>query len=78
MSSAHNCCICKSHQTDHERIQRILHDQYTFNVQCISANQNLTELITERETKIALHEAQINEQREEILKLKSELGSISH
>jgi hypothetical protein len=57
-------CDCYSHRTEPERVNRILNEQYKFNLQCITANNNLTHKITERENKIASYEVQLNELRE--------------
>ena len=77
MSSSHDCSDCRIHQANPERIKRILDDQYAFNVQCVKSIQSLTEHITEKETRIALYESELNDQRDKILELKNILGTYS-
>ena len=64
------------HQTNPDRIKRILDDQYAFNLQCVKSIQSLTEHITEKETRISVYEAELNAHREQIFQLKNKLGKI--
>ena len=68
-------CNCRSHRKEVDRIRRCLERQERFNRQTARANKNLDELVTERETKIAQYETDINEMRDKIAKLEREIGT---
>ena len=69
-------CHCPSHQADPERMAKIIHDQYRFNVDCMNANKTIQQCIAEREAKIAACEVELNEVRERIKRMEQDIGTI--